>query len=121
MFHKVITPIEVSIDMVQNLFECAVEGGSNYWCAKIRPLNEEDNKLPYDAYMLKGFKVTLDEPMDDSNKITYEVTTENIKEALEIMAKEYPHTWSCMLDDLTDAETGDVFLQLCAFKELIYG
>ena len=40
---------------------------------------------------------------------------------LQLMAKDYPQQWADFMDDNDDANTGDVFVQLCCFGKTIYG
>jgi hypothetical protein len=44
-----------------------------------------------------------------------------IQEALQIMADKYPWHWENIVKENEDSETGDVLIQLAAFKEIVYG
>jgi hypothetical protein len=119
MSYEIKTTVNVSDERVSDMFTNAVEGGSNYWCAKIRPITSID-KRSYDQYMLDGFIAWEEESSDD--KGPQRVVTENdIKEALQIMADKYPRHFNDMINENDDADTGDVLLQLCCFKTLVYG
>jgi hypothetical protein len=133
-FIVVNAPVKVSDEIVSNLFTCAVEGGSDYWCGKIRCLHEDDKKKSYDEYMVNGFKAWMIEPHEtmknpepftelEIDKRVYTCTVDDIKEAVKLMVEKYPEThWLNMMSETAmDAETGDVFLQLCLFKEVVYG
>jgi hypothetical protein len=115
-------PVKVSEEVISNLFTCAVEGGSDYWCGKIRCLHEDDKKKSYDQYMVNGFKAWMIEP-HYKDKLIYTCTVDDIKAAVKLMVEKYPEThWLNMMSETSmDAETGDVFLQLCLFKEVVYG
>jgi hypothetical protein len=125
-FAEVNVTVEVSLKVIEDLFCCAVEGGSEYWCKKIRPLNKEQgDKYEYaHEYMAAhGFYAwDYDEDKDTLNKIR--VSPKKIKEAIKLMAKNYPrHFKNAVFDDgvRMDASTGDVFLQLCCLGDVIYG
>ena len=121
-FGAVTLTMPVKKETVRELFTCAVEGGSNYWCEKIRPLDEADIKKPYYEYMLNGFYVWEEESSDDKPR-KKKVTHAMILKGLQIMAEKYPdhHFAHAMDEGRMDADTGDVFLQLCVFGEIVYG
>jgi hypothetical protein len=37
------------------------------------------------------------------------------------MADQHPSHWADIMQDETDAETSDVFLQLCVLGDIVYG
>lgn len=100
-------------DQIINLFITACEGGSNYWCNSLTPLGK--NKDAYRA-MLYGFTLT-----DGTDGKEHTVTSKDISKAINLMFTEYPHHFGDILKENDDAITGDVFLQLCVFGEVIYG
>jgi hypothetical protein len=124
---KVIVEREVTIDQVKDLFILACEGGSNYWAKSVSPLLDdwrksrnvlEDN---YD-YMLRGFIVEeIPVYWEKYKEKKHKVTKTKIKNALRLMAKNYTNHFNDMLNENTDAETGDIFMQLCVFGDVIYG
>ncbi len=115
---KVETPI--TNDLVRNLLVCAVEGGSNYWCSKIRPLDKDD-KRGYDEYMLDGFYAVESESHDDKPP-KRKVSKAKMIKAFELMEKDYHrHMVDALDESRMDADTGDVYLQLCCFGDVIYG
>lgn len=125
VFAKVEVKVSVGIETVRNLFTCAIEGGSSYWCEKIRPLNEDEKTSVMrdpTIYMTKGFYAWEEESSDDKPRKKKVIETDIVK-ALELMALRYPdtHFKNALDDSAMDAETGDVFLQLCLFGEVVYG
>ena len=112
--------MSVDVEVIKNLFSCAIEGGSTYWCEKIRPLSTDDER-EYEDYMLDGFYLWEEESSDDKSR-KKKVTKSKIEKALQIMATKYPKHFKDALDESrVDADTGDVFLQLCAFGKIVYG
>lgn len=113
---------EITKKTIADLFCCAIEGGSNYWCEQVRPLDKDD-KRGFMEYMLEGFYCWEQESHDDKPR-KRKVTPNKIKEAIEMMEAKYQrHLKDALLDDgvSMDADTGDVFLQLCCFGDVIYG
>jgi hypothetical protein len=51
----------------------------------------------------------------------YPITIDNIRKGLELMRDQYPRHYADLVEENDDAITGDVFLQLAVFGELIYG
>ena len=50
-----------------------------------------------------------------------ELNIETMKKGLQLMATKYPHHFADFVKENDDAITGDVFLQLCLFDDIIYG
>lgn len=46
---------------------------------------------------------------------------DSLKEGLSLMAEKYPKHFSYFMDENEDANTGDIFLQLCVFGEVVFG
>lgn len=109
---KVRSEFSITRQRVIDLFISACEGGSNYWCAELTPKGNGDAYMS----MLAGFTVVESE----TAKKTV-VTSKDIQGGLELMAKKYPRHFFDFLQENEDAVTADVFLQLCVFKDLIYG
>lgn len=69
----------------------------------------------YDAYEMDS------ELNDDEEPTKYRLTLDGIKKGLAKMAKEYPRDFADLVEENDDAITGDIFLQLAVFGEVIYG
>jgi hypothetical protein len=121
-------PITITHEDVFSLLVSALEGGSNYWYADVEPLKrtskarEACDRL-YNNLIEHGFSIVDGDPDDTGRKKTYKVKPEAFQNALEAMAGGNPHPrhFQALLTGNADAETGDVFLQLCVFGEVIYG
>ncbi len=101
---------------VVEMFEMAVEGGSNYWCSEIDPVGKAKDE-DYAKGMLKGFTAT-----DKLNRFRkYTIDPMMIRHAFSNFARLAPIQYKNFLNDNMDAEDGDVFLQLCVFGKVIYG
>ncbi len=67
----------------------------------------------------------VDEDIEDIKEFPKEakhhLTIENIRKGLELMRDQYPRHYADLVEENDDLITGDVFLQLATFGELIYG
>lgn len=65
--------------------------------------------------------------MQEFDESTGEVTTEHtltaakVRQGVERMAAKYPWHMKNLLDDNSDAETGDVLVQLSLLGDIVYG
>jgi hypothetical protein len=113
-YFKVTTVI--SLKQVEDLMILACEGGSNYWAYDMAALK---GKGSYVDCITHGFKIT--DQQEDGTKKRYTVSPAKVKKALSLMSSRYPKHFADMFTEDTDTNTGDVFLQLCVFGEVIYG
>ena len=44
-----------------------------------------------------------------------------MKKGLDLMAGEHQRHWQDFINENDDADTADVFMQLCLFGEIVYG
>lgn len=115
--------VEVSVkrEEIFDLLVCAFEGGSNYWYLELEPLKEtSDKKIAsdrfYDNLITNGFSLK-----DNTDGAVHKVRPNAFAEALKIMHEKFSNHFQDLKDENTDACTGDVFLQLLVFKDVIYG
>jgi hypothetical protein len=129
---------EVTVRQVRNLLSVAFEGGSNYWLVikrryfapgityedfreggKFQPPGDyfhPDELIPTVDYC--GLIVTTN---DDEEEKLYDLNGSTLRDGLQRMADKQPRHWQDFLEENEDAGTGDVFLQLCLFNEVVYG
>lgn len=111
--------MELSAQRIIDLFISAREGGSNYWCGNtIRPNTKATKTEEWYAAMLRGFSIV---DHKDSGDVSHVVTRGDIEQALQKFPVECPAQFAAWISEDDDAETGDCFLQLCVFGEVIYG
>ena len=139
------TPLdEPARKQVQTLLTSALEGGSNYWYAiegveLPKGFTHEDFKQggkfndPEDyntSYVLiaiyprHGCNVLFSDVdnYSDIDKTIWSLNLKAIHRGLAlIQSPKYQRHWAEVLRENDDAETGDVFLQLCLFGEVVYG
>jgi len=123
--------MSISDERVADLLCTAFEGGSNYWYMIEGEFVPEEVAEPwgnaytptYISYPLSvgGGLVIGDQEDEDANNITLNLRA--IKQGKELLETDpkYSHYYADVLNENDDAETGDVFLQLCLFGEVIYG
>ena len=74
----------------------------------------------YDCY-----DENIDENADDftpfPESAKHHITLDDVKKGLELMRDLYPRHWADLVEENDDLITGDVWLQLTVFGELIYG
>jgi len=70
----------------------------------------------YDCYALDEA-----ETEEEKAEARHEITIADVKKGLELMRDQYPHHYADLVEEEDDAITGDVWLQLAVFGELIYG
>lgn len=119
--------IEIPLERVQDLLCNALEGGSNYWyiIKKVKyPFKQtkESLKIEFEHLELpfRGGVLVFGDLEDPKREDTY-LTLRTIEEGLQLMATKFPCHFADFILENDDAITGDVFLQCCLFKDVIYG
>ncbi len=128
--------IPVHEDMVRSLLCSAFESGSKYWYANLdykygkgykakdfaeggKMQNPEDYWHPCQIVpLVEGCAVVIEDVEDDNKK--HELNRAKLITGMQVMAEKYPHQFKSIMEDDTDAETGDVYLQCCLFGEILY-
>lgn len=120
-------------DDVWSLLVSAFEGGSNYWY-----MIDNDKTVYAPGKSRKDFYYIHEIPFepgcalivqhDDGGdgpwvNCKYPLTRERLVEGMRLLAasETYKHHWADIINENTDATTGDVYLQFCVFGEVIYG
>lgn len=123
--------VNINEEDLESLLISGIEQGINYWCADIKV-----NRPPGDAsdFYHKYFKVPfveggsicffLQDP-DDLNinqpEEGFRLDRQHILNGLNLMAARAPRHFADILSENTDCITGDVFIQICLFGEIVYG
>jgi hypothetical protein len=94
--------------LVEDLLDCAWEGGSNYWASA-----DGGSSM---AFKPEGVVIS-----DDEDGKTYVLNQKALANGLQVISEKYPRHWANALSGDFDAETGDVFLQCCLLGEIVYG
>ena len=114
-------PVQIEEQAVRDLLGNAIEGGSTYWCDSIDRHGVTQKQAPYrqDVPFVEGGKLEV-RGAEEPDKPIF-LTRETLVGGLILMALKYPRHWQDFMNDNADATTGDVFLQLCCFGDVIYG
>ena len=120
---KITTNVEISDQQIADQIVTALEGGSNYWVqwAKLTDQNGKQVRkidLVDHPELVPTTKLLL---MEDEGDEPVEINYDKIKTGLEKMAEVYPNHFSDLINETGDATTADVFIQMAAFGELVYG
>lgn len=129
--------LDIPMKKIQGLLCNAFEGGSNYWYVIDKFGKPTEFVNHSDAFAKKGEKPEvfrhLDYPTNpggyliisdkegDKRYCSKRLDITSIKAGLTLMSTKQPRHFGNFMSDNDDADTGDVFLQLCLFGEVIFG
>ena len=123
---EVVAKIQIEEQRVQDLLCCAMEGGSDYWIQsykKVYPAGQTKASLgityPHLELPFKGGSLVIDSGEPDYNGKVLDMAA--VRRGLHLLADKYPKLWADFMQENEDADTGDVFLQLCLFGSVIFG
>ena len=78
--------------------------------------------------LLSGRGIVVRDLYDEDSELNdgeepkkYRIKLADVKRGLEKMRDEYPRHWADLIEEQDDLITGDVWLQLTVFNEVIYG
>ncbi len=116
----------ITDERIEDLLTDAFEGGSNYWYI-IKKYNYPPGqtrqsmgiKFPHVEIPLKGGSLLVGELEGDTD---YDKVLDRaaIERGLKLLAEKYPKHWADFLTENDDADTGDVFLQLALYGEVVF-
>lgn len=128
----------VTDKQISELLCCAFEGGSNYWCMienyrLAKGYSMDDFRVggkhqdPGDYFhpcqlvpLHEGCSIVIscEDYTNDGN--AWELDRECLERGLRLLSAQHPRHWADFIDDNSDAITGDVFLQLALFGEIVF-
>jgi hypothetical protein len=116
-------PRQRVIDMITT----ATEGGSNYWAKFVFPDNWKNNDESHEQILFKSghievYNVQTDELVGHLNKVTIRLGLQLMGMRKDIRDEDIPllHFKNVIANNM-DAETADVFMQLCVMGRVVYG
>lgn len=117
--------IKITDEQFKDLLCCAFEGGSNYWIEKCETHRPTPSQVEYwhESAVYGGTLTVIvseEEPIEGAG-LVYELDRAKLESGAQIMAEKYPKHFGDWMNENSDAETGDVFLQCCLFGETIFG
>ena len=122
------TTITIPKQRIADLLDYAFEGGSNYWYI-IREHRYPEGKTVHDyefAYLelplTEGGALVIDDKEDERGAYSGKILDlAAIKRGLALLNEKYSIHFADLMSGNEDADTGDVFLQLCLFGEVVFG
>lgn len=118
--------VTVSEERIQDLICCAMEGGIGYWATIVAYENPDGveveyrhNELPMTARGAVILTEDNDGPLEGQDRWRFDRAA--VTRGLTLLASKHPAQWAEFMDENEDAETGDAFVQLALFGELVYG
>jgi hypothetical protein len=118
---KITTTIDIKQKDIETLLCTAFEGGSNYWIDCIENLPSKDIRKKHNVEYFHECPVRGLSFDVVNEQGTRTLTPESLDKGMQLMADMYPHHFTDVIEENSDAITADVFLQLCLFGEVIYG
>lgn len=117
----------VPLERLRDLLTSAFEGGSNYWYYDLQIISlppgakKADFKfwhieIPALAGGVLGLRAD-----DNEEKCLYRLDLPALLTGIQLMADRYPRHFADVINEDDDADTGDVFLQLCLFEAIVFG
>ena len=85
---------------------------------KLKRYEEVQDKIKKNQLVFSNRRIAEE---DEERPVLATLNEEKIQEALDLMAEKYPRHYKDFVDENEDADTGDVFIQLFVFGEVIYG
>jgi hypothetical protein len=121
-------PYVVTKKRISDLLCSAFEGGSNYWyeiAEFIAPpvlefRSDENTVYRHLDYPLNEGGALLIGDREDPSRVPVRLDLEAIRKGLELFFVVVPRHLADFMAESDDAFTGDVFLQLCLFGEVVY-
>jgi len=116
---EITTTHTISDESIDNLLCGAFEGGSNYWY-QINNVVTPYTGYAHEAWRTNNNGILIEDGEEEAEYEGY-LNRESVKRGLELMNRNYCQHWSDFIIGNDDAETSDLFLQLCVFGEVIFG
>jgi hypothetical protein len=110
--------------IVRDSFSCELPEG--FTVDAVPWLDDEQREIWRDfegdlAALVPGGRVVFDEKHGDDEPTSHVLDLSSIERGLSIMAEKAPRHFADLLSGNDDAETADVFVQLCTLGEVRYG
>ena len=119
----------ISNERISDVIVNGIETGTSYWCNAVRAEDEKGNPIKWqqmcsnDNLIGRGKIIFTVDDYENPKEFTLDLTgNHHVQQALQLMTS--PEIPSRHLENIIngddDAETGDVFIQICLFAEIIY-
>ena len=134
------TTVNLEPIRIMDLFTGAFEGGSNYWCARVRPSDEGKALLEDEDYLRHVAEIISVDPAEVASFFylwmplteagivvhtdegeAFRLDRSACHRGLQSMARRSPKDFALLCSEDDDANTADTYLQYCCFNEVVYG
>ena len=126
--------IEIPDNRIADLLYCGMAGGIGYWACiidyvKPKKVWQHEGWKDVSRYihypMSEGGAVILrdaEENPDDDTADTWRLDREALRQGIQLMSThpKYKHHFANFINENEDAETGDVFIQLCVLGDVVF-
>jgi len=117
--------ISIFEERIQDLLCDALEGGSNYWyiiLSRNYPEGQTKETMPLEfpklELIFKGGSLTIGDI--EGQMPSRIIDLEACKQALQRMSRDFKDEFAAFITGDDDANTGDVFLQLAVYDEVVF-
>jgi len=115
--------VELEDQQIEDLLCTAFEGGVGYWCrivSYIEPENADMLTYKHSEYPVNGDAVVCQAVVEAEPKDRV-LDRAAVERGLRLMAERYPRHWADVIEETTDATTGDIFVQCALLGDVVYG
>ena len=119
--------VRIPEQKIHDMIVTAVEGGSNYWAKFVFPKDYKQKyqsyeQIPFSNDNIEVYDVETDELLGYLNRMSIKVGLQLMAYRKDMKGKQMPDRhFKNLATDNDDAETADVFMQLCVMGEIVYG
>lgn len=124
VFHVfAIKNIEITMQDIDDIMVCALEGGITYWCRKAEVVGEYLGEYASEQIARNGTLKLYDAEEDEVYELTLDKLLKGIRQAIEgNYYVEYEWFTATALDAYQiDANVADTIVQLALFDEIVFG
>lgn len=125
---KVLIEKKLTLNNIDDVIICAIEGGSNYWYvldqrAVVEPKDFKRNEsihYPFLDKVYQGSSVDINDAEDSKEKLGT-LNIESIERGLKLLGTNHAKVLNNIIEEIYDANDADIFFQLCVLGEIVYG
>lgn len=130
---QILKTIDISRELMENIFVTAIEGGSNYWYdfspEQVKAVRTAVPKTEDQCFSTAIFKAVWDKGVDifvsdiESDEVIGCLSIKLIPQRLQRLCSDERYSWALdnELNDNGDAESSDIIFQFLCMNEVIYG
>lgn len=119
--------VRIPNQKIQDMIITAIEGGCHYWAKFVFPQDYKERYGSYEQIPFKGgsfevYDIKTNELLGVLNRASMQVGLQLMADRKDMTGKQVSaRHFKALATDSEDAETADVFMQLCVMGEIVYG